>query len=64
MLVVLMLWCEVVIECVELIECVYEGDVDVDFNLMEVIIGWLWCKIGVMMIEMVCGCGYWLMVDI
>jgi two-component system OmpR family response regulator len=49
---------EAVIERVELIERVYEGDADVDSNSIEVIIGRLRRKIGAAMIETVRGRGY------
>ncbi|TCP93998.1 DNA-binding response OmpR family regulator [Sphingomonas sp. PP-CE-1A-559] len=54
---------EVVIERADLIERVYEGDVDVDSNSIEVIIGRLRRKIGAEMIETVRGRGYRLTAD-
>ena len=54
---------EVVIERVELIERVYEGDAEVDSNSIEVIIGRLRRKIGATMIETVRGRGYRLTAD-
>ena len=49
---------EVVIERLELLERVYEGDADVDSNSLEVIIGRLRRKIGAEQIETVRGRGY------
>ncbi|SFK33458.1 DNA-binding response regulator, OmpR family, contains REC and winged-helix (wHTH) domain [Sphingomonas sp. NFR04] len=49
---------EVVIERLELLERVYEGDADVDSNSLEVIIGRLRRKIGAERIETVRGRGY------
>ncbi|WP_084583801.1 response regulator [Sphingomonas azotifigens] len=49
---------EVVIERLELLERVYEGDADVDSNSLEVIIGRLRRKIGAARIETVRGRGY------
>ena len=49
---------DVVIERLELLERVYEGDADVDSNSLEVIIGRLRRKIGATMIETVRGRGY------
>jgi len=47
-----------VIERLELLERVYEGDADVDSNSLEVIIGRLRKKIGPTMIETIRGRGY------
>lgn len=47
-----------VIERLELLERVYEGDADVDSNSLEVIVGRLRKKIGAAMIETVRGRGY------
>jgi len=47
-----------VVERVELLERVYEGDADVDSNSLEVIIGRLRRKIGATMIETIRGRGY------
>lgn len=47
-----------VIERMELLERVYEGDADTDSNSLEVIIGRLRRKIGAQMIETVRGLGY------
>lgn len=49
---------DVVIERLELLERVYEGDADVDSNSLEVIIGRLRRKIGAERIETVRGRGY------
>lgn len=54
----LMLAKEAVIERLDLMERVYEGDADVDSNSLEVIIGRLRKKIGASMIETVRGRGY------
>ncbi|USI74834.1 response regulator [Sphingomonas morindae] len=54
----LMLRKEVVVERLELLERVYEGDADVDSNSLEVIIGRLRRKIGAERIETVRGRGY------
>ncbi|MFN3435269.1 MAG: response regulator [Sphingomonas sp.] len=54
----LMLRREAVIERLDLIERVYEGDADVDSNSLEVIVGRLRRKIGAEMIETVRGRGY------
>ena len=54
----LMLRREAVIERLDLIERVYEGDADVDSNSVEVIVGRLRRKIGAAMIETVRGHGY------
>ncbi|MEQ7873485.1 response regulator transcription factor [Sphingomonas sp. ASV193] len=54
----LMLRKEAVIERLDLLERVYEGDADVDSNSLEVIIGRLRRKIGSEMIETVRGRGY------
>ncbi len=54
----LMLRKEAVIERLELMERVYEGDVDVDSNSLEVIVGRLRRKIGAALIETVRGRGY------
>jgi two-component system, OmpR family, response regulator len=54
----LMLRREAVIERLELLERVYEGDADVDSNSLEVIIGRLRRKIGAALIETVRGRGY------
>jgi DNA-binding response OmpR family regulator len=47
-----------VIERLELLERVYEGDADVDSNSLEVIVGRLRKKIGASLIETVRGRGY------
>ena len=49
---------ETVIERLELLERVYEGDADVDSNSLEVIVGRLRRKIGAHLIETVRGRGY------
>jgi len=49
---------EVVVERLDLLEHVYEGDADVDSNSLEVIIGRLRRKIGADLIETVRGRGY------
>lgn len=49
---------EAVVERLELLERVYEGDADVDSNSLEVIIGRLRKKIGATLIETVRGRGY------
>ena len=49
---------EVVVERLDLLERVYEGDADVDSNSLEVIIGRLRRKIGADRIETVRGRGY------
>ena len=49
---------EVVIDRMELMERVYEGDADTDSNSLEVIIGRLRRKIGAALIETVRGRGY------
>ncbi|KQU53133.1 two-component system response regulator [Sphingomonas sp. Leaf339] len=54
----LMLRKEAVIERLDLLERVYEGDADVDSNSLEVIVGRLRRKIGATMIETVRGRGY------
>ena len=54
----LMLRKEAVIERLELLEHVYEGDADVDSNSLEVIVGRLRKKIGAQLIETVRGRGY------
>ena len=54
----LMLRLNVVVDRLDLLERVYEGDADVDSNSMEVIIGRLRRKIGREMIETVRGRGY------
>ena len=54
----LMLRREAVIERLDLLERVYEGDADVDSNSLEVIVGRLRRKIGADMIETVRGRGY------
>jgi DNA-binding response OmpR family regulator len=54
----LMLHKGVVIERLDLLERVYEGDADVDSNSLEVIIGRLRKKIGAALIETVRGRGY------
>ena len=54
----LMLRKEAVIERLELMERVYEGDADVDSNSLEVIVGRLRRKIGAPLIETVRGRGY------
>lgn len=54
----LMLRKDVVIERLELLERVYEGDADVDSNSLEVIVGRLRKKIGAALIETVRGRGY------
>lgn len=54
----LMLRRGVVVERMELLERVYEGDADTDSNSLEVIIGRLRKKIGVELIETVRGRGY------
>jgi two-component system, OmpR family, response regulator len=54
----LMLRKEAVIERLELLERVYEGDADVDSNSLEVIIGRLRKKIGAALVETVRGRGY------
>jgi two-component system, OmpR family, response regulator len=59
----LMLRREVVIERLELLERVYEGDADVDSNSLEVIIGRLRKKVGASLIETVRGRGYRLTAD-
>ncbi len=54
----LMLRKEAVIERLDLLERVYEGDADVDSNSLEVIVGRLRRKIGAERIETVRGRGY------
>lgn len=54
----LMLRKEAVIERLDLMERVYEGDADVDSNSLEVIVGRLRKKIGAALIETVRGRGY------
>lgn len=54
----LMLRREAVIERLDLLDKVYEGDADVDSNSLEVIIGRLRKKIGAHLIETVRGRGY------
>ncbi len=54
----LMLAKEAVIERLDLMERVYEGDADVDSNSLEVIIGRLRKKVGATLIETVRGRGY------
>ncbi|WP_375272633.1 response regulator [Sphingomonas sp.] len=54
----LMLRKEAVIERLDLLERVYEGDADVDSNSLEVIVGRLRKKIGATLIETVRGRGY------
>lgn len=54
----LMLRKETVIERLDLMERVYEGDADVDSNSLEVIVGRLRKKIGAALIETVRGRGY------
>jgi len=54
----LMLRKEAVIERLDLLEKVYEGDADVDSNSLEVIIGRLRKKVGAELIETVRGRGY------
>jgi len=54
----LMLRREAVIERLDLLERVYEGDADVDSNSLEVIVGRLRRKIGAEMIETIRGRGY------
>jgi DNA-binding response OmpR family regulator len=54
----LMLHRNAVIERLDLLERVYEGDADVDSNSLEVIVGRLRKKIGATMIETVRGRGY------
>ena len=49
---------DIVIDRIELIEKVYEGDADADSNSLEVIVGRLRRKIGRDMIETVRGRGY------
>jgi two-component system OmpR family response regulator len=59
----LMLRKEAVIERLDLLERVYEGDADVDSNSLEVIVGRLRKKIGATLIETVRGRGYRLTAD-
>jgi DNA-binding response OmpR family regulator len=59
----LMLRKEAVIERLELLERVYEGDADVDSNSLEVIVGRLRKKIAATLIETVRGRGYRLTAD-
>ncbi len=59
----LMLRAEIVIERLDLLERVYEGDADVDSNSLEVIIARLRRKIGADRIETVRGRGYRLTAD-
>jgi len=54
----LMLRKDAVVERLDLLERVYEGDADVDSNSLEVIIGRLRRKIGASLIETVRGLGY------
>lgn len=49
---------EVVVERMDLIEHIYEGDADVDSNTLDVVIGRLRRKIGASLIETVRGRGY------
>lgn len=55
---VLILRSEIVVDRLELMERVYEGDAEVDSNSIEVIIGRIRKKIGATMIETVRGRGY------
>lgn len=59
----LMLSRDVVIERLDLLERVYEGDADVDSNSIEVIVGRLRKKIGATLIQTVRGRGYRLSAD-
>ncbi len=54
----LMMRREAVVERLDLIERIYEGDADVDSNTLDVIIGRLRRKIGASLIETVRGRGY------
>jgi len=54
----LMLRKDAVVERLDLLERVYEGDADVDSNSLEVIIGRLRRKVGASLIETVRGLGY------
>lgn len=54
----LMLRRETVIERLDLLERVYEGDADADSNSLEVIVGRLRKKVGADLIETVRGRGY------
>ena len=59
----LMLRKETVVERLDLLERVYEGDADVDSNSLEVIVGRLRKKVGASSIETVRGRGYRLTAD-
>jgi DNA-binding response OmpR family regulator len=59
----LMLHRGAVIERLDLLERVYEGDADVDSNSLEVIVGRLRKKIGASLIETVRGRGYRLVIE-
>jgi DNA-binding response OmpR family regulator len=59
----LMLHRGAVIERLDLLERVYEGDADVDSNSLEVIVGRLRKKIGASLIETVRGRGYRLVLE-
>lgn len=59
-------WGQVLLKCV-FIEGVWDDDFDGDFNIVEVYVGYFCCKFdkffGCEVIEIVCGVGYWLVVD-
>ena len=54
----LMMRREAVVERLDLLERIYEGDADVDSNTLDVIIGRIRRKIGAELIETVRGRGY------
>lgn len=60
LIVYLVLNCDCVVLLIELLEWLYGDDDVCEVNVFEVIVVCLWCKLGLGIIGMWCGFGYYL----